>query len=105
MGNLCSKSSNEADPFSQPGRVLGASSQQPPAKTAATPQKITSSTPGRTLGGQSSTTRAEDDARSAAARAAEVSDGQKCHKDHAVCLCEPFETFVSRFCKVLLYAF
>ena len=65
MGSLCSKSANEADPFAQPGRVLGNSSQPSP------PRNLTASTPGRTLGGSESTTAAED-ARRAAARAAEV---------------------------------
>lgn len=74
MGNICSKSSNETDAFSQPGRVLGASSQQSSATpSAATPKKISATTPGRTLGGQSSARAEEDNARSAAARAAEVS--------------------------------
>ena len=67
MGGLCSKSANEAEPFAQPGRVLGNNSQP---SAAPLPPKITSGTPGRTLGGES--TAAADDARSAAARAAEV---------------------------------
>ena len=79
MGNLCSKSSNEPDHFSQPGRTLGSAEAGAGAGarasggSAAVPQKITSSTPGRTLG----TPRADDgpgDARSAAAKAAEVSE-------------------------------
>jgi len=67
MGNLCSKSANEADPFAQPGRVLGNSSQP---SSGPPPRSLTASTPGRALGGSESTTAAED-ARSAAARAAE----------------------------------
>jgi hypothetical protein len=68
MGSLCSKSANEADPFAQPGRVLGNSSQP---SSVPPPRNLTASTPGRTLGGSESTTAAED-ARRAAARAAEV---------------------------------
>lgn len=69
MGNLCSKSANEADNFSTPGRVLG---NAPPKTTSApVPQKLMTSTPGRTLGtGEGSTS--PGDARSAAAKAAEV---------------------------------
>ena len=69
MGGLCSKSANEADPFTQPGRVLGNDNAQP--SSAPTPRRITSTTPGRTLGGTERAS-AADDARSAAARAAEV---------------------------------
>lgn len=72
MGNLCSKSENKPDPFQSPGRVLGASAQNQP-KTAPVPQKITSGTPGRTLGGGGEGTSGTGDARSAAAKAAEVS--------------------------------
>src|SRR5436305_8239916 len=68
MGNLCSKSANEADPFARPGRVLGNSSQPSPGPPR---RNLTANTPGRTLGGSESTTAAED-ARRAAARAAEV---------------------------------
>ncbi|EXJ71629.1 uncharacterized protein A1O5_05437 [Cladophialophora psammophila CBS 110553] len=69
MGNLCSKSSNKPDNFATPGRTVG-SSTQPRQTSAPVPQKITSSTPGRALGGGDATPSA-DDARSAAARAAE----------------------------------
>ncbi|KAJ9607947.1 hypothetical protein H2200_008026 [Cladophialophora chaetospira] len=69
MGNLCSKSANEPDNFSGPGRPVGSSAQPKPA-SAAVPAKITTSTPGRTLGGAEGST-AADDARRAAARAAE----------------------------------
>ncbi|KAH0844530.1 hypothetical protein FOPE_09993 [Fonsecaea pedrosoi] len=72
MGNLCSKSANKPDNFSTPGRTVGASTQSKQT-TAPVPQKITSSTPGRPLGGGDGASSA-DDARSAAARAAE---GQK----------------------------
>ena len=70
MGNLCSKSANQTDNFSGPGRTVG-SSTQPKPTTAPVPAKITTSTPGRTLGGGDGAA-ATDDARSAAARAAEV---------------------------------
>ena len=70
MGNLCSKSANQDDQFSTPGRVLGSSSQTQPT-SAPVPQKITSSTPGRAIGG-TGTNSGGDDPRSAAARAAEV---------------------------------
>ncbi|KIW85936.1 hypothetical protein AYO21_08578 [Fonsecaea monophora] len=69
MGNLCSKSANKPDNFSTPGRTVGASTQSKQT-TAPVPQKITSSTPGRPLGGGDGASSA-DDARSAAARAAE----------------------------------
>jgi hypothetical protein len=70
MGNLCSKSANQDDQFSTPGRVLGSSSQTQPT-SAPVPQKITSSTPGRVVGGTGANS-GGDDPRSAAARAAEV---------------------------------
>ena len=70
MGNLCSKSANQDDQFSTPGRVLGSSSQTQPT-SAPVPQKITSSTPGRTVGGPGANS-GGDDPRGAAARAAEV---------------------------------
>ncbi|EXJ85963.1 hypothetical protein A1O1_06332 [Capronia coronata CBS 617.96] len=75
MGNICSKSANKPDPFSTPGRTLAEGSGPNPSTqnkptTAPLPPKLTSSTPGRTLGGPDSSSRA-DDARSAAARAAE----------------------------------
>jgi len=71
MGGICSKSSNPPDNFQTPGRVLGSA---PPAapKTAPTPKKVTAAGgPGRTLGGPSSGTGETNDARSAAAKAAE----------------------------------
>lgn len=74
MGNLCSKSSNEADHFSTPGRVLGTASSQPRGggqSTAPVPSRVTS-TPGRTLGGKRDGASSPDDARRAAAQAAEV---------------------------------
>ena len=73
MGNICSKSANKDDNFSTPGRVLGAAPQ--PARVPAQPnQKLTSSTPGRALGSAGSDgASSPNDARSAAARAAQVS--------------------------------
>jgi hypothetical protein len=70
MGNLCSKSSNPPEQFSTPGRVLGSSSQSQPT-SAPVPQKVVSTTPGRTVGGSTAAS-GGDDPRSAAARAAEV---------------------------------
>ena len=77
MGNLCSKSSNEPDHFSQPGRVLGSSADSPQPTRASVPPKISANTPGRTLGGDN----AAEDARGAAAKAAEVriADLLLCH--------------------------
>ncbi|OQV01352.1 hypothetical protein CLAIMM_06729 [Cladophialophora immunda] len=69
MGNLCSKSANQPDNFATPGRPVG-SSTQPRQTSAPVPQKITSSTPGRALGGGDGGPGVED-AKSAAARAAE----------------------------------
>ncbi|KAL2400074.1 hypothetical protein ABEF93_005062 [Exophiala dermatitidis] len=71
MGNLCSRSANEPDHFSTPGRTVGSSrpAQNQPS-SAPVPQKVTTSTPGRTLGGAERPT-GPDDPRSAAARAAE----------------------------------
>lgn len=71
MGNLCSKSSNETDNFAGQGRTVAASSQNTPS-TAPVPKKIISSTPGRSLGGRDGANSPED-AKSAAAKAAEVS--------------------------------
>ncbi|KAH8425829.1 uncharacterized protein LDX57_003573 [Aspergillus melleus] len=63
MGNICSRSKNEPEPFSQPGRVLG--SNPPPSSAAGTPggkkpagpraplpanSKSNFGSPGRTLG-------------------------------------------------------
>jgi hypothetical protein len=70
MGNLCSKSSNKPDNFAGQGRVVGASP-QPTSSSAPIPQKIsTANSPGRPLGGTAGDT--TSDARSAAAKAAEV---------------------------------
>ena len=73
MGNLCSKSANEPDAFQQPGRVLGASSEPRSSSTSAPPPKISSSTPARGVEGRDNVA-GSDDARGAAARAAEVRD-------------------------------
>ena len=69
MGNLCGKASKESDPFAQPGRTLGSAPSKPTEPRAAVP-RIDSQ--GRTLGGGNSGQGA--DARSAAAKAAEVGD-------------------------------
>ncbi|KIX04258.1 uncharacterized protein Z518_07812 [Rhinocladiella mackenziei CBS 650.93] len=69
MGNICSKSANKPDNFSTPGRTLGSSAQPKPNSTTV-PPKITASTPGRALGGRDGASSSED-ARSAAAKAAE----------------------------------
>ncbi|KAL2872094.1 uncharacterized protein BJX67DRAFT_341489 [Aspergillus lucknowensis] len=55
MGNICSNSKNEAEPFSRPGRVLGSSATDsvPRASVPATAKSKSKSTwesPGRTLG-------------------------------------------------------
>ncbi|KAJ5135838.1 uncharacterized protein N7515_005116 [Penicillium bovifimosum] len=52
MGNICSRSSNETDPFTQPGRVVGAGpSDRNAAPRAPVPTKTNwKATPGRTLG-------------------------------------------------------
>lgn len=68
MGNLCGKPAKESDPFSQPGRTVGSAPPSQSAPRAGVP-KITSQ--GQTLGGSSTGDR--DEARKAAARAAEVS--------------------------------
>ncbi|OJJ49653.1 hypothetical protein ASPZODRAFT_12773 [Penicilliopsis zonata CBS 506.65] len=72
MGNLCS-SRSEADPFTQPGRVLGSSSTQAqPAQQPSRvplPSKANFSTPGRTLGAPATEDTA--DARAQAALAAQ----------------------------------
>ena len=71
MGNLCSRSSNEPDPFSTPGRTLGSSApSQPPKPTASVPSNVKSS-PGRTLGGSGTTSEADNDAAARARKAAE----------------------------------
>lgn len=72
MGNICSKSANKDDNFAGPGRVLGSSADAP--SRSAVPQKVTSSTPGRTLGSAGTDgASSPDSARGAAAKAAEVS--------------------------------
>lgn len=71
MGNcFSSKSANQDDQFSTPGRTLGSSSQSQPS-SAPVPQKIISNTPGRTVGVPGAAT-GGDDPRIAAARAAKV---------------------------------
>jgi hypothetical protein len=73
MGNLCSKSSNQPDNFAGQGRVVGSSSQPQTPSSAPVPQKISTHSPGRPLGGGGGGgSGAVDDPRSAAAKAAEV---------------------------------
>lgn len=73
MGNICSKSANK-DNFETPGRTLGTSSDAPPRPATVPKQKLTATTPGRTLGSAGGDgANSPDNARSAAARAAEVS--------------------------------
>jgi hypothetical protein len=72
MGNICGKESATSDSFSTPGRTLGSSAAQSQPTRASVPAKVISSTPGRTLGGRESPEAERRDARSAAARAAEV---------------------------------
>ena len=75
MGNLCSKSANESDNFSTPGRVVGSSNIKSQPTSAPVPAKLTTTTPGRQLGGGAgdASTTGDNNARSAAAKAAEVS--------------------------------
>ena len=67
MGNLCGKPSKENDPFTQPGRTVGSAPPKPSEPRASVP-KINSH--GQALGGGGG----PSDARSAAAKAAEVGD-------------------------------
>lgn len=71
MGNLCSKSANQPDNFANPGRTLGEGTQTR-AEPAPRPRNLTATTPGRTLGASEGPS-SPSDARSAAAKAAEVS--------------------------------
>ncbi|KAK5990843.1 hypothetical protein PT974_09118 [Cladobotryum mycophilum] len=70
MGNICGKT-EDPDPFSQPGRVLG-SAPPPGPKTAPVPKKVGG--PPRTLGGGAAVGGASNpgEARSKAAQAAEA---------------------------------
>ncbi|RMZ89813.1 hypothetical protein DV736_g2944, partial [Chaetothyriales sp. CBS 134916] len=70
MGNLCSKSANQSDNFSGPGRQLGSANESEPA-SAPIPKQVTASSPGRALGGRDGA-QSPDDARGAAAKAAEA---------------------------------
>lgn len=76
MGNLCSRSSNETDHFSQPGRVVGTNTpRQHAAPRAPLPPKTNwKATPGRTLGESNTNSSAAgaDEARANAAIAAQV---------------------------------
>ncbi|KAK5003715.1 hypothetical protein BJ546DRAFT_1061976 [Cryomyces antarcticus] len=73
MGNLCGKQSSSEDAFSQPGRTLGSAPARPVNASASVPPRIHSQSQGRTLGGSNSGpgVSADDDPRTAAARAAE----------------------------------
>ncbi|CDM30286.1 hypothetical protein DTO013E5_9267 [Penicillium roqueforti] len=74
MGNICSRSSNEADPFNQPGRVVGTNPGGTAAPRAPLPAKTNwKATPGRTLGESTtgSSTAGTDEARANAAIAAQ----------------------------------
>ncbi|KAJ5698497.1 hypothetical protein N7462_000502 [Penicillium macrosclerotiorum] len=73
MGNICSRSSNEPDAFSGPGRIVGAPSpDQSAAPRASVPANTNwKSTPGRTLGDSAGPPGGEDEARSNAAIAAQ----------------------------------
>ncbi|KAA8652135.1 hypothetical protein EYZ11_005332 [Aspergillus tanneri] len=76
MGNICSRSKNEPEPFSRPGRPLGSN---PPQSTggnssglrAPLPSKSNFGTPGRTLGDSSESGGRNFDARANAAIAAQ----------------------------------
>ncbi|GIK02777.1 hypothetical protein Aspvir_006838 [Aspergillus viridinutans] len=54
MGNLCSTSKNEAEPFSRPGHLLGSAANPPPNAAPRAPlpakSKAPFKSPGRTLG-------------------------------------------------------
>ena len=78
MGNICSRSANKPDNFSQPGRTLNSSPVQAPrpAQSRAPRQSAKQSvaTPGRTLGGADNQPPGDvADARTNAAIAAQVS--------------------------------
>ncbi|CAG8886299.1 unnamed protein product [Penicillium egyptiacum] len=86
MGNICSRSSNEPDPFNQPGRVVGTTSGRTAAPRAPLPGKTNwKSTPGRTLGESTAvgSTGGTDEARANAAIAAQV--GQLVSREHMLC--------------------
>ena len=72
MGNLCGKPSKENDPFAQPGRTLGSVPAKPSEPRASI---ATINSRGQTLGGSRGGGAGDSsDARSAAAKAAEVGD-------------------------------
>ncbi|KAI2790181.1 hypothetical protein POX_d05687 [Penicillium oxalicum] len=74
MGNICSRSSNQPEAFTGPGRVVGAppSAPQSNAPRASVPAKANwQSSPGRTLGESSPQQGGGDEARSNAAIAAQ----------------------------------
>jgi hypothetical protein len=75
MGNICSRSSNEPEAFAGPGRVVGASTAgSSNAPRASVPAKANwQNSPGRTLGESSPQQGGNDEARSNAAIAAQVS--------------------------------
>ena len=75
MGNICSRSSNQADHFNQPGRVVGTNPRGTAAPRAPLPAKTNwKATPGRTLGENTAggSTAGADEARANAAIAAQV---------------------------------
>ncbi|KEY76170.1 hypothetical protein BA78_8201 [Aspergillus fumigatus] len=80
MGNLCSTSKNEAEPFSRPGRVLGSPANPPPNAAPRAPlpakSKAPFKSPGRSLGEAAPEVPGAEraDARTNAAIAAQVSD-------------------------------
>lgn len=69
MGNLCSRSSNEPDHFSSPGRVIG--SAPPIPASVPVPKTTNPNSPGRPLGGGIDRSEDPSDLRTAAATAAE----------------------------------
>ena len=84
MGNLCGKPSKDSDPFAQPGRTLGSAPPQSSNPRVGVPKISGTGSQGKTLGGPASGE--EGDARSAAAKAAEVGGPS-----------EPFDRLAPRF--------
>jgi hypothetical protein len=92
MGNLCSKASNQSDPFSHPGRVLGTSATNETPSRVPAPATVGYQHPGNTISEQEPSGKVENsDARNKAAEAAQVSSYYRSNKQHGANIPSQFQ--------------